>query len=219
MQANTENTERPNIEERYTSATDSSNLRLDDNKGGDADLLIAAGWSPSRLGAALMRLHSEWDGAEKPQRPTAQAIEALASTYPSNLPLLKRLAMAKDEAGQWYGAEIRRLVGKLKCLPAVRQQVAVKATLWKVAMPTEFAGSVLLYWLDQTCQTCDGRKWQGLPGAPGLSNKVCTACSGAGIARPPGGDDGRRMLNYIDECVGKGRTSIKNRLHNLTNGA
>ena len=57
---------KPNIEERYSSAINTSNLRVEADKGGSADLLIAVGWSASRLGAALMRLHTEYDSAAVP---------------------------------------------------------------------------------------------------------------------------------------------------------
>ena len=56
--------ERPGIEEQYSQATQSSNLRCDTRDGaplGDVAPLIAMGWSPSRVGAALMRLHTKAD--------------------------------------------------------------------------------------------------------------------------------------------------------------
>ena len=46
-------------DERYTSATHASNLRVEADRTGQADVIIAAGMSPSRLGAALLRLRSE----------------------------------------------------------------------------------------------------------------------------------------------------------------
>ena len=56
------------IEERYISATQATNLKVEADRGGSADVLIAAAWSMSRVGAALVRLHSEWDGsAKRPQ--------------------------------------------------------------------------------------------------------------------------------------------------------
>lgn len=45
--------------ERYLSASQSSNLRVQADKHGDADVIIAAGWSASRIGGALMRLHTK----------------------------------------------------------------------------------------------------------------------------------------------------------------
>lgn len=55
-------------EERYTTAVTTSNLRCDTHDHasiGDVDVLIAAGWSQSRTGAALLRLASEYDSAAR----------------------------------------------------------------------------------------------------------------------------------------------------------
>ena len=62
--------EKRTIEEAYTSATNSSNLRCEADRRTDVDVLIAAGCTPGILGAALMRLHSEWDGCAKPRAMT-----------------------------------------------------------------------------------------------------------------------------------------------------
>lgn len=56
------------IEESYTSAGNASDLTVKSDQRGAADVLIAAGWTPGMLGGALMRLHSEWDGAAKKRR-------------------------------------------------------------------------------------------------------------------------------------------------------
>ena len=62
-------------EEQYTSATQSSNLRCEPDKRTDLDVLIAAGCTPGILGAALMRIHSEYDSSsEKQARTTTDAI-------------------------------------------------------------------------------------------------------------------------------------------------
>jgi len=53
------------IEESYTSAGNAADLTVRPDQRGDVDVLIAAGWTPGLLGGALMRLHSEWDGAAK----------------------------------------------------------------------------------------------------------------------------------------------------------
>lgn len=58
--------DKPGIEETYSGAVTSSNLRMEvreDSPNGAASVLIAVGWSPSRLGAALMRLHTGPDRA------------------------------------------------------------------------------------------------------------------------------------------------------------
>jgi hypothetical protein len=63
------------------------------------------------------------------------------------------------------------------------------------------AAEVIRYWLDQTCQGCDGRRWQTIPGSPGLSNKVCHVCGGTGIAPVPHQQHGRKLANHMDQCV------------------
>ena len=67
------------VEERYISAGNSGNLRCETREDaplGDTAVLIAAGWSPSRIGALLMRLHTKTDrmGVEQAhQQITTQA--------------------------------------------------------------------------------------------------------------------------------------------------
>ncbi len=52
-------TEAISTEERYLTATNTSNLRVQAERTGAADVLVAAGWSASRIGGALMRLHTK----------------------------------------------------------------------------------------------------------------------------------------------------------------
>lgn len=62
-----DNAERPGIDETFISAGNTSNLVMDTREGAPtraADIMVAAGWSASILGSALMRLHSEFDGSE-----------------------------------------------------------------------------------------------------------------------------------------------------------
>lgn len=206
---------KPGIEERYTSATDASNLRVEADRGGDADLLIANGWSRSRLGASLMRLHSEWDGAEKPRKATEAEINLLALTFAKEKSIPKQLTLAREQAARWHLHELKLLFGKLKSLPEVRQQVAIQAAKWRVFDPVSTAGAVIGYWLDQTCHVCDGRKWQSIMGSPGLSSRICQACHGSGISKTPHGEEGRKLANYLDDCVSVARASIKHRLHSF----
>jgi hypothetical protein len=71
--------ERAGVEERYSTAGNTSDLSVEADKGNSADVIIAAGWSDSRIGMALLRLHSEWNGCAKPKRSTRAMIEARAS--------------------------------------------------------------------------------------------------------------------------------------------
>lgn len=73
------------------------------------------------------------------------------------------------------------------------------------------ATAVIRYWLDQTCQACDGRKWQLIPGSPSLSNKMCRVCQGTGVAQVPHGQDGRKLANHMDQCVHRYRQTMRTR--------
>lgn len=45
-------------EERYLSASQSSNLKVETERTGDVDVMVASGWSHSHIGHALMRIQS-----------------------------------------------------------------------------------------------------------------------------------------------------------------
>jgi hypothetical protein len=51
--------ERPGVDERYETAANASDLTVDALRTGPVDILIAAGLSPTVLGQALMRLHTD----------------------------------------------------------------------------------------------------------------------------------------------------------------
>lgn len=89
------------VEEAYTSATASSNLRCEADRRTDVDVLIAAGCTPGILGAALMRLHSEWDGCAKPRAMTeteARLLIGAIKTLPRVLAVLVEWATMRGLA-------------------------------------------------------------------------------------------------------------------------
>lgn len=95
----------PSVEEQYLSATHSSNLRVEADRRSDADVLIAMGWSAKGLGGALLRLHGEWDGAEKRSRMSETdmillrgKLKSLASTLVLLCEAMGKLGMQEPEA-------------------------------------------------------------------------------------------------------------------------
>lgn len=173
------------VEEAYTRAgTSSSNLKVDPDRRGDADVLIAAGWSPGMLGGALMRLRGEWDSTAQQRRshPEADAVQLLSR--------LRSLAQVLEAVEHWAAAK-------------------------RLADPRCLARTSVCYWLDPTCRACMGRGSALVPGTPMLG-RVCTACGGSRKAREPMGQDGRRMLNMLDDCVSRRNQSMKKRLHATT---
>lgn len=205
----------PTVEERYTGATNTSNLRVEARRQLPADLLIAAGWSPTRLGAALLRLHSEWDGAEKPRRLSADRIEQMATALPrvkKNGRDVLDMPGARRQAHDWYMHELKILFQKLKTMPEVRQQLIAWATDHGVVEPERKVAQVIGWWLDHTCPACSGRGKELIPGSPVKSHRNCTVCKGHGETPKPAGMDGRLMLDHIGDCVARARAALRQRL-------
>ena len=222
----------PSAEERYNSATNTSNLKVEARRQMPADMLIAAAWSPSRLGAALMRLHSEWDGAEKPLRPTAERIDQLAASLPrikegqrkvddvmvDNMVL--DMKAARRQAHDWYMHELKILFQKLKTMPEVRQQLAIWTYQQGFLDPERHTAEILSWWLDHTCPVCNGRGKQLIVGSPIKSHRNCQQCKGSGKTPIPFDHDdplyvmeSRQMLEHIGDCLTRARASLKQRLH------
>lgn len=225
----------PDVEERYNNATNTSNLKVDPERRLPADMLIAMGWSPSRLGAALMRLHSEWDGAEKPRRPTREQIDLIAASLPrikdgqrkdGDGKLVDNMVVdikaARRQAHDWYMHELKILFQKLKTMPAVRQQLLLWAQQHQIDDPDNHVGEVLSWWLDHTCPVCEGRGNELIPGTPMKSHRKCQECEGSGETPIPKRKEdpryqlvSRSMLRHIDDCIATARNALKQRLHQV----
>jgi hypothetical protein len=216
-------TERASVDERYEVACNASSLVVSAEKGGPGDVLIAAGWSDSRIGMALLRLHSEWDGAAKPARLSEPQIKVLAAKFRDDEAKAKESARARGkpytpqgspgsrartEAMAWYRRELRLLAQSLKTRGVVIEQL----TAWALIKGVDAAavGPAGHHWLAPTCSVCDGLGQRKAPDAPALSGKVCHACSGTGNAYPPNGSG--RLLAHIDYVVQVARQSLKRRL-------
>lgn len=226
----TEDTTKPGLDERYTAARNSRDLTVASSElpNRDSDVLAAAAWTQSRVGHALMQLHSEWDAAEKPAKPTPAQIKALVGTYqraPQGIepdldeggkPRALTLAMAKAYADNWYRHEVGLLLGKLKTLPAVRGEIAAQAATWGWEDPRTQSAEVLRWWLDQTCHACGGTKWEIAQGTNRQSAKACRVCHGAGVTHAPHGQPGKKLANWMDEGVNIARRRIRKALRNYS---
>lgn len=219
---NQANADKPTLEERYSSATHASNLKVEADRAGQVDTIIAMGWSPSRVGAALMRLHSEWDGCAKPRRMTPGAIEAVAATLPrmeDGGRMVLDLATARQTANEWHQRELKMLFGKLKTLPEVRHQMTLWADKRLINSPEQRVAEIIGWWLDHTCPACEGRCKELIANTPHKSHRDCRVCRGTGETRIPhraGNDyyvmESKTMLRYINDCVKAAQTSLKQRL-------
>lgn len=214
------NDERRTIDEAYATAMSSTDLRCDTREGaprGDADVLIAAGWSKSRLGGALLRLHTEWDGAEHARVARASDFQqdAKARTFGQHNPQTPAQVKAAAEqlAHRANEQQAKLLMAHLKTLPAVREQLALELIKWKVEDAEAVAFAVLRWWLSPACSACHGRKFEVIPDTGRLSSKQCKPCGATGKTRIPHGEVGRKLANHMDDCVMSARHSIRNRLH------
>jgi hypothetical protein len=118
------NDEKRTVEEAYSSATHSSDLRVQAERVGDADIIIAAGWNQVRIGGALLRLHTEFDASEKLRLATSEQF------LPGRKPTKEQRAHAAKQAFAFNLHETGLLLGKLKALPEVRAQVIRQAMQW-----------------------------------------------------------------------------------------
>ncbi|WP_431276254.1 hypothetical protein ACQ858_08370 [Variovorax ureilyticus] len=214
----TENT-RPTIDERYASATNTSDLTLDVqvNSVQAAGMIMAAGWSREKLGVALLRLQSEWDGSERPRHIPRAAVAQLAQRIlhgymPRVLTEAEKVkrahAMAAETANRWYIHELGLKFQRLKTLSEVRMLVAEFAWLEKIDSPHTKAAAAVSWWLDHTCLECRGRKWELIPGTNRPSNRLCEECEGLGEKPIPHGWAGRKLVGEIEEAVNGARGSI-----------
>lgn len=183
------------IEESYASATTASNLRVEADRRGDADVLIAAAWSMSRIGGALLRLHSEYDSTAHPR-----------VAAPAQFGGSKKAAHAHNLH------ETALMLGRLKAMPSVREQLTIQALKWNIADAEDVAAKLVQWWLSQVCPVCHGTKFETVAGTGRLSAKVCKSCRGTGLAEIPCGAAGRRMANFMDDCLQRGRASMTARL-------
>jgi len=132
-------------DEAYVSATTSSNLRCEADKRTDVDVLIAAGCSPGILGAALMRLHSEYDSAAKPAQATLT--EALLLRHK-----LRSLPLVLSVLSAWAAARGMAEPDKLALAVASHW-------LHSACQPCHGRGSELIPGtpsLGRTCKVCRG---------------------------------------------------------------
>lgn len=190
-------TDRPTLGERYSTATESSNLKVKETAC-DADILIAAGWSQEEIGAMLVRLQGEFDNAKSEMR--GQGATALVDQV-LILSKLKTLPATKQALGRW----------------AVRL-----ATRAKFMQPDcdvlRLAGRALDVFLDPNCPHCQGR---GKNGGYGLPEVLCKPCRGAGKRQTEnfGRDNGERdfvklLLCQMDAATTAALESMRHMLSN-----
>jgi hypothetical protein len=224
---------RPTLDEQYSTACSASNLRVEADRRGPADHIIAAGLNADQLGVALQRLRMEWDTAAKPPPMTPELLESMAGAYPrleSGLVRftedvrdegghtqqivrdVKPLFAAQTEADRWMANELRILMQGLPTLPYVRRALYA----WVTKLDPEGAhavGAAICWWLDNTCPHCMGTKTTAdYRGKTGKHAKPCKRCDGSGQRRIPHGPVGRRLISFIWSRLGEAKRDRAQRL-------
>lgn len=204
-------TDRPTIDERYSTVLETSHLEVVLDRRCDADYVIAAGMARSLLGTALLRLRAEWDAARGEWRHGATHIlalldEARAKERAVSVEAAFGLRMqAEQEAVTHMALTLIQLKTLASAKAALLSYALRQATLRRFMRPDEdvakIAGRALEAWLDPTCMHCDGRGFNGGFDAP---RALCTRCGGTGrrpIRLGPSNSDhefGRFLLAQMD---------------------
>ena len=206
----------PSLEERYGPATSSSNLRLDENRRGAVNLIIAAGVAsrPDKdgvvkasraLGGALTRLLSEWHQVAKPQRMPVMSFKDWMESLPrvnAGDRMVRDVEGARQHrrdqqkaSDRAYHQELVLLAQKLPSRVLVREILFAVAVKWGCEEPEQTVAAAIAYWLASKCGTCNGT------GEVQAGDKVrtCNDCKGGTEAPVPGADAGRALLAFMDD--------------------
>lgn len=173
--------DRPGIEEKYGRAMTSSHLEVSNERTGDVDLLIAAGWIKAEsLGTRLFRLRHEFDATNEVElRNAASSMVSRVLTMMQ----LGSLRATRDALGMF----------------ALRQ-ATLERFMRNDATVLAVAGRALDHWLDPMCPACDGRGFHGGPGQPRV---MCTECGGSTHRRLrlSAHDDGQAFGRHLMNCM------------------
>lgn len=202
MLADTHDTERPGIEEAYTTATNTSDLKVRSERRGDVDIIIAAGWNEYRIGGALLRLHTEFDSAARLRLVTKEDLLGPGRHDKDERKAAGRAARAHNLT------ETSLLLQKLNALPDVRTQIMLRLLKWRVEGAEEVGLEVLQWWLAPSCEDCGGTKFRVADGTGRHTAKVCPTCLGLGTKELPRGQLGRKLANWMDQCVERARAGM-----------
>lgn len=163
--------------ERYQRATNSSNLKVTpQEKRGDVDYIIAAGWA-NGLGAMLYRLAGEFDAVRA-------EIHHGALNQTERLLILSRLKTL---------ASTKEALGSLAIQHATRQRF-----MRPDVDVLKLVGRALDVFLDPVCHHCDGRGFNGGE-YRGETKAICRPCRGTGRRHHAIGKDEeeRRFASFL----------------------
>lgn len=201
--------DRPDAGEQYLTAMNTSDLTVEADRRGAADVLIAAGFAGQSnvLGQALSRLQAEWDKSAKPRKATEAEIEAAAAASPKHgKPDIHK---ARTVALVGYATAMRKRAEQMPGRPEVLRLLGEWAQAKGV--DPDILSPALFFFLAPTCPVCDGLGHRKLPDAPVLG-KTCNHCNGTG--KWPRTMEAERVDSFIRGCVARAKHSRKEFLRN-----
>ncbi len=202
----------PTTGERYSSAVESSNLRLGERRG-DADYIIAAGLVHNGMASALYRLQVEYDSVRAEHQAAEKAMrdsEAYAKRQEH-----KSAQHAAEILKAAEGAALTSHVLILSQLQSLREakamfgQYAVVAATKRCFMQPDrvvmaLAGRVLDVFLNPRCRHCEGRGFTGGGRHEHTGPEIfCRPCRGSGQRRDLVGEtqDERNFAGHLQMLV------------------
>jgi hypothetical protein len=196
-------TERPGIEERHVTATNTSDLTVTTLHRGQADVIVAAGFVRNNLGHALIHLQ-----ADKPCKRTPAEIAARAGQLKDKKgrPDVRR---ATVEALVAHATALRALAAKLPGRSKVLGLLEEWAAFYGV--DRDLLSPAIFHWLAPKCPACDGHGKYRMPDAPALSNRTCSHCDGVGTWPKPLGAD--RVHEHMKKCLSRAKGDMVRALY------
>ena len=200
--------DRPGLEERHLTATNTSDMTVEDGRSRQSDVILAAGMVKNRLGLALIHLRAEWDRTDKPHKRTPAEIAKRAAEIPDKKgkPDVRR---ATVEALVAHAAAMRHRAATLSGRSMVMGLLTEWATFYGV--DHDLLSPALFHWLAPLCPACDGHGKYRMPDSPILSKKTCNHCGGTGTwPRPLGAE---RIHEHMKKCIGRAKGDMADRLY------
>lgn len=195
--------ERPSIGERYSSAIESSNLKLGERRGA-VDYVIAAGLVPDGLASTLYRLLVEYDGVRAEHAAAEARMRSLEKMAPHEQGeddatgktaaerTLEILESAEREALTAHVLILSQLSSLREAKRLFGEYAVVEATRQRFMRPDRealiLAGQVLDVFLNPNCKHCGGRGFNGATRRD-EPQMWCRPCKGSGHRRDMIGKD------------------------------
>ena len=134
-------------EEKYLTATNTSNLKVEADVTGAGDVLIASGWSASRIGGALLRLHT------KPTRDNLYNVHMQVIIKAESMNIERPDAVASAVIAWWLNRVCKTCHGrKFDAIPGTPSLSAIECPKChgsgESTLPYDSAGRDLASWMD-----------------------------------------------------------------------